>query len=129
MLENQKFKSSIAHKNKRSNKNKKMNIEEFQKIDLRIGKIIVAEKVENSDKLLRLEVDFGNEWRQIVSGIANYYKPEELIGKKVAFVFNLEPKMIKGIESQGMILASEDENGNLALLVPDKEIKEGAKIK
>jgi len=106
-----------------------MNIEEFQKIDLRIGKIIVAEKVENSDKLLRLEVDFGNEWRQIVSGIANYYKPEELIGKKVAFVFNLEPKMIKGIESQGMILASEDENGNLALLVPDKEIKEGAKIK
>jgi methionyl-tRNA synthetase len=129
MLENQKFKSSIAHKNKRSNKNKKMNIEEFQKIDLRIGKIIVAEKVENSDKLLRLEVDFGNEWRQIVSGIANYYKPEELIGKKVAFVFNLEPKMIKGIESQGMILASEDENGNLALLVPDKEIKEGTKIK
>jgi methionyl-tRNA synthetase len=106
-----------------------MNIEEFQKIDLRIGKIIVAEKVENSDKLLRLEVDFGNEWRQIVSGIANYYKPEELIGKKAAFVFNLEPKMIKGIESQGMILASEDENGNLALLIPDKEIKEGAKIK
>jgi len=106
-----------------------MNIEEFQKIDLRIGKIIVAEKVENSDKLLRLEVDFGNEWRQIVSGIANYYKPEELIGKKVAFVFNLEPKMIKGIESQGMILAAEDENGNLALLIPDKEIKEGTKIK
>jgi methionyl-tRNA synthetase len=109
-----------------------MNIEEFQKIDLRIGKIIVAEKVENSDKLLRLKVDFGNEWRQIVSGIANYYKPEELIGKKATFVFNLEPKMIKGIESQGMILAAEDENGNLALLVPDKEnkeIKEGAKIK
>ena len=106
-----------------------MNIEEFQKIDLKIGKIIVAEKVENSDKLLRLEVDFGNEWRQIVSGIANYYKPEELIGEKVAFVFNLEPKIIKGIESQGMILAAEDENGNLALLVPDKEIKEGAKIK
>jgi len=106
-----------------------MNIKEFQKIDLRIGKIIIAEKVENSDKLLRLEVDFGNEWRQIVSGIANYYKLEELIGKKVAFVFNLEPKMIKGIESQGMILAAEDENGNLALLVPDKEIKEGAKIK
>ena len=106
-----------------------MNIEEFQKIDLRIGKIIVAEKVENSDKLLRLEVDFGNEWRQIVSGIANYYKPEELIGKKVAFVFNLEPKIIKGIESQGMILAAGNENGDLALLIPDKEIKEGTKIK
>jgi methionyl-tRNA synthetase len=106
-----------------------MNIEEFQKIDLRIGKIIVAEKIKNSDKLLRLEVDFGDEWRQIVSGIAEYYTPEELIGKKAVFVLNLDSKIIKGIESQGMILAGEDENGNLALLVPDKEIKEGAKIK
>jgi len=106
-----------------------MNIEEFQKIDLRIGKIIVAEKIKNSDKLLRLEVDFGDEWRQIVSGIAEYYTPEELIGKKAVFVLNLDSKIIKGVESQGMILAGEDENGNLALLVPDKEIKEGAKIK
>jgi methionyl-tRNA synthetase len=106
-----------------------MNIEEFQKIDLRIGKIIVAEKIKNSDKLLRLEVDFGDEWRQIVSGIAEYYTPEELIGKKAVFVLNLDSKIIKGVESQGMILAAEDENGNLALLVPDKEIKEGAKIK
>jgi len=106
-----------------------MNIEEFQKIDLRIGKIIVAEKIKNSDKLLRLEVDFGDEWRQIVSGIAEYYTPEELIGKKAVFVLNLDSKIIKGVESQGMILAGEDENGNLALLVPDKEIKEGTKIK
>jgi methionyl-tRNA synthetase len=106
-----------------------MNIEEFQKIDLRIGKIIVAEKIKNSDKLLRLEVDFGNEWRQIVSGIAEYYTPEELIGKKAVFVLNLDSKIIRGIESQGMILAGEDESGNLALLVPDKEIKEGTKIK
>ena len=106
-----------------------MNIEEFQKIDLRIGKIIVAEKIKNSDKLLRLEVDFGDEWRQIVSGIAEYYTPEELIGKKAVFVLNLDSKIIRGIESQGMILAGEDENGNLALLVPDKEIKEGTKIK
>jgi methionyl-tRNA synthetase len=106
-----------------------MNIEEFQKIDLRIGKIIVAEKIKNSNKLLRLEVDFGDEWRQIVSGIAKYYTPEELIGKKAVFVLNLDSKIIKGVESQGMILAGEDESGNLALLVPDKEIKEGAKIK
>jgi len=106
-----------------------MNIEEFQKIDLRIGKIIVAEKIKNSDKLLRLEVDFGNEWRQIVSGIAEYYTSEELIGKKAVFVLNLDSKIIRGIESQGMILAGEDESGNLALLVPDKEIKEGTKIK
>jgi methionyl-tRNA synthetase len=106
-----------------------MNIEEFQKIDLRIGKIIVAEKIKNSDKLLRLEVDFGDEWRQIVSGIAEYYTPEELIGKKAVFVLNLDSKIIRGVESQGMILSGEDENGNLALLVPDKEIKEGTKIK
>jgi methionyl-tRNA synthetase len=106
-----------------------MNIEEFQKIDLRIGKIIVAEKIKNSEKLLRLEVDFGDEWRQIVSGIAEYYTPEELIGKKAVFVLNLDSKIIRGVESQGMILAGEDENGNLALLVPDKEIKEGTKIK
>jgi methionyl-tRNA synthetase len=120
---------NYAVKTKGQIKIKKMNIEEFQKIDLRIGKIIVAEKIKNSDKLLRLEVDFGDEWRQIVSGIAEYYTPEELIGKKAVFVLNLDSKIIKGVESQGMILAGEDENGNLALLVPDKEIKEGAKIK
>ncbi|MCS6789101.1 MAG: methionine--tRNA ligase subunit beta [Patescibacteria group bacterium] len=106
-----------------------MTIEEFQKIDLRVGKIIVAEKIKNSDKLLRLEVDLGNEWRQIVSGIADKYKPEDLINKQIIIVANLESKKIKGIESQGMILAAEDENGNLALIVPNKEIKNGSVVK
>ncbi|MCX7589387.1 MAG: methionine--tRNA ligase subunit beta, partial [Patescibacteria group bacterium] len=108
---------------------KNMTIEEFQKIDLRVGKIIVAEKIKNSDKLLRLEVDLGNEWRQIVSGIADKYKPEDLINKQIIIVANLESKKIKGIESQGMILAAEDENGNLALIVPNKEIKNGSVVK
>ncbi|GIW65320.1 MAG: hypothetical protein KatS3mg093_299 [Candidatus Parcubacteria bacterium] len=105
-----------------------MNIEEFKKIDLRIGKIITAEKVENSENLLRLEVDLGNEWRQIVSGIAKFYSPEELINKEIVIVYNLESKIIKGIESQGMLLAAEDENGNISLLTPDKPISPGSKI-
>jgi methionyl-tRNA synthetase len=105
-----------------------MNIEEFKKIDLRIGKIIEAEKVENSENLLRLEVDLGEEWRQIVSGIASYYKPEELIGKEVIVVYNLESKIIKGIESQGMILAAEDKNQNIVLISPEKYIDPGSKV-
>lgn len=106
-----------------------MTIEEFQKLDLRVGKIITAEKISNSEKLLRLEVDLGSEWRQIVSGIANKYKPEDLINKQIIIVANLDSKMIKGIESQGMLLAAEDDNGNLSLIMPDKEIKSGSKIK
>lgn len=106
-----------------------MTIEEFQKLDLRIGKIITAEKITNSEKLLKLEIDLGNEWRQIVSGIADKYNPENLINKQVVVVVNLDSKIIKGIESQGMILAAEDENGNLSLIIPDKEIKSGSKIK
>ena len=105
-----------------------MTIEDFKKIDLRIGKIIVAEKIEGADKLLRLEIDLGQEWRQIVSGIADFYKPEELINKQVVVVFNLEPKKIKGIESQGMILAAEDENNNVVLIIPEKEIAPGSKV-
>lgn len=106
-----------------------MTIEEFQKLDLRVGKIITAEKISNSEKLLRLEVDLGSEWRQIVSGIADKYKPEDLINKQIIIVANLDSKIIKGIESQGMLLAAEDDNGNLSLIMPDKEIKSGSKIK
>lgn len=104
-------------------------LEDFQKIDLRVGKIITAEKIESSQKLLRLEIDLGNEWRQIVSGIADQYNPEKLINKKVIIIANLESKTIKGIESQGMLLAAEDENGTISLIIPDKDIKEGSIIK
>jgi methionyl-tRNA synthetase len=105
-----------------------MNIEEFKKIDLRVGKVITAEKIKNSENLLRLEVDLGGEWRQIVSGIAKFYSPKELINKEIIIVYNLEPKIIKGIESQGMLLAAEDEKGNISLLTPDKPISPGSKI-
>lgn len=106
-----------------------MTLEEFKKLDLRIGQIIEAEKIEGSDKLLRLEIDLGDEWRQVVAGIGEYYTAEELINKQVVIVANLESKIIKNIESQGMILAAEDKNGNISLIGPDKKITPGSKVK
>jgi len=104
-----------------------ISIEDFKNIDLRVVKILEAEKIENSDNLLKLTLDLGNETRQIISGIAQYYKPQDLINKEIVMVYNLEPRIIKGIESQGMLLAAKDEN-NLGLLILDKEIKPGTKI-
>ena len=111
-----------------------INFEDFIKLEIRIGKILTAEKVEGSDKLLKLEVDFGqNEAgelikRQIIAGIAKYYAPDTLIGKECPFAFNLEPRMLKGLESQGMILCPSDSNGPV-LLFPDKEVQPGSLIK
>lgn len=121
--------------------------EDFKKLDIRIGKIISAEKVEGSDKLLKLEVDFGSEIatrpaegeeapktetkpikRQIIAGIAQFYAPEALIGKECPFAYNLAPRVLKGLESQGMILCPSD-NGNPVLLHPDKEIPPGSTVK
>jgi methionine--tRNA ligase beta chain len=102
--------------------------EDFQKIDLRVGKILEVEKVEGSEKLLKLIVDLGNEKRQLVAGIAKYYKPEDLIGKEIVVVANLEPKKIMGIESQGMLLAA-DVNGEPVILIPEKEVPPGTKIR
>ncbi|MGC8966163.1 MAG: methionine--tRNA ligase [Caldimicrobium sp.] len=101
-------------------------IEEFRKWDLRIGKVVFAEKVQGADKLLRLEV-LCPEKRQIVSGIAQYYKPEELLGKEVVIVVNLKPAKIRGILSEGMLLAAHDDKG-LTLIVPEKEVTAGAKV-
>lgn len=101
--------------------------EDFKKIDIRIGKILSAEKLENSDKLLKLQVDFGREERQIIAGIGKFYQPEDLAGKKCPFVFNLETKVINEMESQGMILAA-DSNGPV-LLHPGKEVEPGSIVK
>ena len=103
-------------------------IDDFAKVQLRIGEIIACEKVEKSSKLLHETVKFGNETRSVVSGIAKHYKPEELVGKKVVFVTNLAPRKVCGIVSEGMILAAEDENGTLSLIVPDKDINSGANL-
>ena len=102
--------------------------EDFKKLDIRIGKIVVCEKVDGADKLLRLEVDFGEFRRQIVSGIAEWYKPEDLVGKLCPFLVNLEPRTFRGVESQGMLIATGTEEGAV-LLHPDKEVPEGSKIR
>ncbi len=101
-------------------------IEDFLKLDIRLARIISAERVEGSEKLLKLRVSLGEEERTLVAGIAKFYSPEELIGKKVLMLANLKPRKIFGIESQGMILALSD-GENLSLIVPDRDIKEGAK--
>jgi methionyl-tRNA synthetase len=106
-----------------------LDIAEFLKIDLRIAEIKQAEKVEGADRLLKLQVEIGGEMRQIVAGIAQHYKPEELIGKKVAVVANLKPATIRGVESRGMLLAAS--NGtDLSILTLDRpEIPSGSKVK
>ncbi|MCS7149657.1 MAG: methionine--tRNA ligase [Caldimicrobium sp.] len=101
-------------------------IEEFHKWDLRVGKIVAAEKIAGADKLLKLEVSCP-ERRQIVSGIAQYYRPEDLIGKEVILVMNLKPAKIRGVLSEGMLLAAHDERG-LTLVIPEREVSPGAKV-
>lgn len=104
-----------------------INFDEFKKLDLRIGKILTADKIEKSDKLLVLKVDIGGEEKQILSGIAHFYKPEDLTGKEVVIVTNLEPRKIMGLESQGMVLAAEGKDKPV-LLMPEEEVNPGAKI-
>jgi methionine--tRNA ligase beta chain len=101
---------------------------DFEKIDLRIGKIIEATAVPESKKLIKIIVDFGSEKRQTVAGLLKYYKPEELVGKKCVFLLNLQRRMLAGLESQCMVLAAEDEAGNVTVLQPEKDIVEGSKI-
>ena len=101
---------------------------EFKKLDLRIGKIIEATQVPESKKLIKILADFGSEKRQAVAGLLKYYKPEEMVGKKCVFLLNLQRRMLAGIESQCMVLAAEDEAGNVVVLQPEKDIIEGSKI-
>ncbi len=103
-------------------------IDDFAKIDLRVAEVLEAEKVEGADKLLKLKLKVGDEVRQVVSGLALHYKVEELIGKKLVLVANLEPKKLRGIESYGMILAASNE-GKLTVVTVDKDIESGAKVK
>ncbi len=106
-----------------------INYEDFEKIDLRVGKILEAEKVPKADKLLKLTVDLGFEKRTILSGIAEYYKPEELVGKLVTVVANLAPRKIRGIESQGMLLMAGNDFGKLFNVGPEKDIETGSVVK
>ncbi|MEN9299268.1 MAG: methionine--tRNA ligase [Bacteroidota bacterium] len=102
--------------------------DDFAKIDLKVGKIVSAEKVEKADKLLKLQVDLGFETRTIVSGIAMHFKPEDIVGKQVTVVVNLAPRKMRGIESNGMILMAEDANGKLHFINPEENIHPGSGV-
>ncbi|MEK7652583.1 MAG: methionine--tRNA ligase subunit beta [Patescibacteria group bacterium] len=106
-----------------------ISFDEFKKLDIRIGEILSVEKIPETDKLVKLEVDLGEEKsRQIVAGIAEFFPQEqELVGKQITILANLEPRIIKGYESQGMILAIKDDSG-LSLLIPSKKMLPGSKV-
>lgn len=110
------------------NNNQMITFDDFKKLDIRIGRVISSEKIEGADKLLKLEVDFGTEKRQIVAGIAEVYTPEQMLGKEIPVLTNLEPRKIRGIESQGMILAV-DVNGKPILLHPEREVMPGSIVR
>lgn len=102
--------------------------DDFSKLDLRVGTVLECIKVPKADKLLQFLIDDGMGKRTIISGIAAWYKPEDLVGKQVCFIANLEPRKLKGIESQGMILSVEDGGGNLSLIAPSKDVEPGCQI-
>lgn len=103
-------------------------IDDFSKLDIRVGKVLAAEKMEKSDKLLKLTVDTGVDQRTVLSGIAKHYTPEEMVGKQVTLIANLAPRKMMGIESQGMILMAEDSNGKLRLLQPNEVVNPGSTV-
>ena len=107
-----------------------INIEDFKKVDIAVGKILSAEKIPDTDKLLKLSVDLNEgKPRQIISGISQYFPDcSVLVGRKCMFVANLEPRIIRGFESQGMILAANSESGPV-LVVPDKEVVLGTELR
>jgi methionyl-tRNA synthetase len=101
--------------------------DEFKKVEVRVGLVTKVEKVENADKLLKLQVDFGEFKRQIVSAIAEWYQPEDLEGKKLPFIVNLEPRKFRGEESQGMLMAMDTEDKPV-LLVPAEDVPVGTLV-
>ncbi|MDZ7316252.1 MAG: methionine--tRNA ligase [candidate division KSB1 bacterium] len=106
-----------------------ISIDQFAQVQLRVATVLQAERIPKADKLLKLQIKIGDERRQIVAGIAQRYTPEELIGKKIIVVANLQPAVIRGIESRGMLLAAEDAEGRFSLLGLDREVADGAKIR
>ena len=124
-----KLKNQDQKPNKYPPMKEEITFDEFSKMDLRVGTITAAEKIEKADKLLKLTVDTGIDVRTVVSGIAEHFKPQEVIGQKVSILLNLTPRKIRGVESQGMILMAETEKGELAFISPTKEIDTGNTIK
>src|SRR6266550_4194215 len=105
-----------------------ISIDDFRKVELKVATVKSAEAHPNADKLIVLQVDLGSEQRQICAGIRNHYTPEELVGKQVVVVANLETAKLRGLESQGMLLAASDED-RVIILTPEKTVQPGAKVK
>jgi len=105
-----------------------ISFEDFRKLDLRVGKILEANQIPGSRNLIRMIVDFGSEKRQAVAGLLQYYKPETLVGRKCAFILNLQRRKMMGVESQCMILAAEDGKGNVVVLQPERDVLEGSTV-
>ena len=106
-----------------------VSIDDFARIALRVARVVSAQKVEKADKLLKLQLDVGHEERTVVSGIAQWYQPADLVGRRVVLVANLKPAKLRGIVSQGMILAADDGEGNLVLVEPSGDIAVGAEVR
>ena len=104
--------------------------EDFAKLDIRIGTVVAAELIPDTDKLIKSTIDFGPELgkRTIVSGIAQWKRPEDLVGKQLPYIVNLAPRMLRGVESQGMLLAASDEQG-VALIFPERTVANGTKLR
>ncbi len=102
--------------------------DDFAKLDLRVAKILAAERVQGADKLLRLDIDVGVEKRQLVAGIATHYDPAALVGKLIIVIANLQPRKLRGLESQGMLLAADD-GTNIVLLQPSADIAPGSRVR
>jgi methionyl-tRNA synthetase len=109
--------------------NDKITIDDFMKVDLRVAKVLAAEKVPNSRKLVKLSIDAGTEQRTLVAGIAEAYEPEQLVGRTIVMVFNLKPAKLMGIESNGMVLAASPDGGKPALVSFDQEIAPGTRVR
>jgi len=127
-LEVQKLKDKSTTNSKFPQMKETIDFDTFQKMDLRMGKILSAEKVKKADKLLQLTVDTGIDTRIVVSGIAQHYSPEDVVGKTVLVLLNLEPRKIRGVESQGMVLMAENEEGELSFLETEKEFLHGHSV-
>ncbi|MFW6306283.1 MAG: methionine--tRNA ligase subunit beta, partial [Bacillota bacterium] len=108
---------------------KLISFDDFTKVDIRVAEVLEAEKIEGSNKLLKLQVDLGDEKRQLVAGVAKHYPAEEIIGRKILMVANLEPATIFGVESNGMILAASNDEGDLTLSTVEKDISNGSRVR
>ena len=131
MIDEQKDKLEAAAKEAESKfppMKEEIEFEDFQKMDIRIGTILEASKVEKADKLLQFKVDTGIDVRTIVSGVAKHFEPEFMVGKQIPVLMNLKPRKIRGVVSQGMILFAEDSEEALHLLTPQKDIESGSSV-